>query len=659
MAHRRPSATSPPEKQPRTFTFTLKALLSLPYRLCNPPPAVGKVRSCQVTPLFKVRLEDVLNKKHLPPLGLKDFEEWLLFVEGCPENLHVLPPPFFTRPSLTFLPSSYFMLWLKEYAVRYNQWVAQNRPPKPDAQYSSRDEYRFSTQALPSNALAHFYLRAKQTFFTPGGDYELNIPSDILTPFHTGHFVSPHPDPLVFSDLAWQVHHMLKESLDRFVLAAYNNVGTNRALCGTVGGTVIALAGSVPPIVVNFMHGHSRWLRLLALPGLWLGLTIVLASLHGVCMMVYIFGDLRQLRKFELARPSISAPQPLGFPPARPQISSPIVAYKSPESSTSVLPPYAFTRPRQPPSAPLPSKPERPIVAIPSTAHLRPSESRFPVSPSTPYDRSSLTSATYSSSSSASVSGFSSTSHQVDSDPEALQIMISPAYYDDDPAPEGPNTHTGPWPPPALSPGYLRPNPNFRFGAPYEHSPECKFHRTHGTAGFIYPYDDDSMHAFGEGKALENGPSIASGEFDFDALPLRNEEAQCICRPQLPAIASSVALPMGEKAAEGDAPPASPSSSAGSSPVDARMGRTQYRCNEPPVPSSAPARKPHCQRGRPDVVTQRWAWVRSVPAFGPVTKVLSPVVTRAQWEIVVRSAALAAMISFAVVFGLVGAPVMH
>ena len=59
--------------------------------------------------MFKVKLDDVLNRKHLPPLGnylrwhvclsaidfflflgLKDFEEWLLFVEGCPENLSVL-----------------------------------------------------------------------------------------------------------------------------------------------------------------------------------------------------------------------------------------------------------------------------------------------------------------------------------------------------------------------------------------------------------------------------------------------------------------------------------------------------------------------------------------------------------------------------------------
>jgi hypothetical protein len=175
---------------------------------------------------------------------------------------------------------SYFLLWLKEYALRYDQWVAQTRPAKSDS--NPKEQYRFSNQVQHSTSLTLFYLRAKQTFFTPGAEYELNIPSDVLSPFHTGHFVSPHPDPIVFSEVAWQVHNMLKESLDRFVLASYYNVGTNRALCGMIGGTVIALAGSVPPIAVNFAADRDRWLRLLALPGLWLGLTILVASMHGV-----------------------------------------------------------------------------------------------------------------------------------------------------------------------------------------------------------------------------------------------------------------------------------------------------------------------------------------------------------------------------------------
>ena len=181
-------------------------------------------------------------------------------------------------PCLRFY--SYFILWLKEYASRYDQWVAQTRSAKTDSNF--KEQYRFSNQIQHSTGLTLFYLRAKQSFFTPGADYELNIPSDVLSPFHTGNFVSPHPDPIVFSDVAWQVHNMLKDSLDRFVLASYYNVGTNRALCGMIGGTVISLAGFVPPIAVNFASGHARWLRLLAFPGLWLGLTILIASLNGV-----------------------------------------------------------------------------------------------------------------------------------------------------------------------------------------------------------------------------------------------------------------------------------------------------------------------------------------------------------------------------------------
>lgn len=41
----------------------------------------------RIQPEYEVRLEDVLARRHLPPLGLKDFEEWLVFVEGSVENL--------------------------------------------------------------------------------------------------------------------------------------------------------------------------------------------------------------------------------------------------------------------------------------------------------------------------------------------------------------------------------------------------------------------------------------------------------------------------------------------------------------------------------------------------------------------------------------------
>jgi hypothetical protein len=178
---------------------------------------------------------------------------------------------------MTLSQPRYFFLWLKDYTAMYNQWALQSRP-----QRSLPGEYRLTVPTPGSSTLAMFYARAKQTFFTPNSDYELNIPSDILSPFHTSNFGSPHPDPEVFMQVASEVEKMLKESLDRFVLAAYNNVGNTRGLCGIIGGISIALCGSVPPIVYSILEGHSRWARLSAIPGMWLGLTILLASLHGV-----------------------------------------------------------------------------------------------------------------------------------------------------------------------------------------------------------------------------------------------------------------------------------------------------------------------------------------------------------------------------------------
>lgn len=207
--------------------------------------------------------------------GLKDFEEWLLFVEQNAENL-------------------YFILWLKEYSARYTHWIN-------NARALLKQDSPHPYQSATNHSLAVFYSRAKQTFFTPNSPYELDLPSDILGPFHTPSLssdsvnrppdrdfsassgaLSPHPDPAVFSEVEDKVRSMLQESLDRFANSTITNVGTARATCGLIGGTVIALAGFLPPIAENFALSRDRWLRVLALPGVWLGLTIVIASLRGV-----------------------------------------------------------------------------------------------------------------------------------------------------------------------------------------------------------------------------------------------------------------------------------------------------------------------------------------------------------------------------------------
>ena len=257
-----------------------------------------------MTAVVDVKLDDVLNRKHLPPLGtlpllpsdpvsvtglltlsrsgLKDFEEWLLFVEQNAENL-------------------YFILWLKEYNARYTQWLNNVKALHP---YQSSS--RLPSSIHTNRALSIFYSRAKQTFFTPNSPYELDLPSDILGPFHAPSLssdslnhppnhdfsassgaLSPHPDPTVFTEVEDKVRSILQESLDRFAASTITNVGTARATCGLAGGTVIALAGLLPPIAENFVFSRNRWLRLLAFPGLWLGLTIVIASLHGVRVSIH------------------------------------------------------------------------------------------------------------------------------------------------------------------------------------------------------------------------------------------------------------------------------------------------------------------------------------------------------------------------------------
>ncbi|KAF9779623.1 hypothetical protein BJ322DRAFT_367307 [Thelephora terrestris] len=350
------------DRQPRTFKLSPSALLALPRRLCNPPPSVGKVRSFSATAVVDVTLDDVLDRKHLPPLGLKDFEEWLLFVEQNAENL-------------------YFILWLKEYNARYTQWIKNARALlKSDSTHPYQSTSMLPPSFKTNRSLAIFYSRAKQTFFTPNSPYELDLPSDILGPFHTPSLsdsdslnhsnrdcsassgaLSPHPDPAVFSHVEDQVRSMLQESLSRFANSTISNVGTSRATCGLIGGTLIALVGFVPPVAENFAFSKNRWLRILAFPGLWLGLTIILASLRGICMMIYVFGDLRQLRSFELVRPSISPPRRL-----RPLRNNTTLFRAPPEPEPWLIP---ITRP---PIIPKPiHDPEKQYSPLASTGPIR------------------------------------------------------------------------------------------------------------------------------------------------------------------------------------------------------------------------------------------------------------------------------------------------
>uniref|UniRef100_A0A8H8CMD9 Transmembrane protein n=1 Tax=Psilocybe cubensis TaxID=181762 RepID=A0A8H8CMD9_PSICU len=305
----------------------------------------------------------------------------------------------------TSAPARYFILWLREYKQRYNQWKAQSA-------FQSRNAPTDDWSQQHSSHLAMFYTRAKQTFLTPGSEYELNLTSNLLAPFHTPNPSSPHPDPALFLDVELETFRTLEESLRRFVNAQLNNVGNSRVLCGIIAGIVFSLAGAVPPLVVNFTRGHSRWSRLTAVPGLWLGLTIVLAALHGVCLAVYIFGDLRQLRKFELARPPISKPKPLP-------------AFK-PNSFIPATRPLSFADPSTLPMQQRPGTGTTPGVVVPTPItdipHPIVGTQTSNIASAQGHTRSRVTSTT-----STRVSEESARTESTDD-----RIHISPAYYDEE-----------------------------------------------------------------------------------------------------------------------------------------------------------------------------------------------------------------------------------
>jgi hypothetical protein len=97
------------------------------------------------------------------------------------------------------------------------------------------------------------------------------------------------------------------------------------------------------------------------------------------------------------------------------------------------------------------------------------------------------------------------------------------------------------------------------------------------------------------------------------------------------------------------------------------LRRAQYKCNQNSVIGFTPA-VPANQRYKsqateprvaPHTIESQHQRVRHVPAFGPLTKILSPVISRAQWEIVIRSAFAALLITLTIVGSLLAVPVRY
>ncbi|KAG8904398.1 hypothetical protein FRB99_001820 [Tulasnella sp. 403] len=273
--------------RPLKYPYNFKFIKDFPKRLFFPPKpqGVGNVRSFKITPIYEISLTDVLDGKHLPPLTLKDFEDYLVFEAHSAENL-------------------YFICWFREYNAKYRQWQSANEALPEDKRATFPPELTIS------------FARARGTFFDPSSHLELNLPAELVENLvaQTKQFSNPDPSSLI--PIQKYVEDMLRESLMKFVVGACTNSGRLRGFFAIIVGTLAILAGLIP-VFLSIFRGDSRFVRLAALPAFWFGALTAIAGFHGVCVVIFLFGDARQLYPYELARPQLQAvPQlaPLSLP---------------------------------------------------------------------------------------------------------------------------------------------------------------------------------------------------------------------------------------------------------------------------------------------------------------------------------------------------------
>lgn len=382
--------------------------------------------------------------------------------------------------------------------------------------------------------------------------------------------------------------------------------------------------------------------------------------------MIYVFGDLRQLRKFELSRPTISRPMPM-------PISSPMASRPRHARRQSFLVPSR--------SAPAP---EKSIGTSPPASSSLDSPTSV-VSPTRPYAQfSSASLARMSCESCESVACSSAGCNEID---------VSPAFFDDMPAPEGPATasclHRPEYrlPPSSLvylEPAHTRPEPRPgrmmtrtpTAGSPVVVNPSQgtrspRSRSEYGpTAGFIPTgYSNNSTTSLGDtARSLRSQRSACY--FDFDALPpnranQRRDSTSEVDNGSLRARRTNASVPpLSTVVVDSPSPHASAPASS-SSPtlggVGHFFGRAQYKCNQPTSPAfTSPHRNKDHDVSSFDTDTSstdhppKWysfaalipSFTAGVPAFAaPLTQVQSPVVKRAQWEVVVRAAVVAVLIA--------------
>ncbi|GAA5899391.1 hypothetical protein JCM6882_009106 [Rhodosporidiobolus microsporus] len=297
MAHRPRKLTKPPKGR-----YDLGALLKAPGRLVHPGADIekqlieaqkspragkegagdayggvtaGKVRGISRVKLCDVTLDDVVQGKLTPPLTLRDFEDYLAFREKSAENL-------------------YFYLWVQEYTKLYNQ-------SKP----SERSHQDVIT-------LGRAFNTAVDTFFSVSSPLEVNVPSDIrreidgrIRDVAQPSVAQPSNEaflpPSAFDRVLHETSESLAVSFKAFRKQVVRNADRNRGYFAIFLGLLTWALGLIPTIVCTVLDKH-RGYRAIGIFFWWFGITVAMGGFGKTCLVIYLFGDNRQLYPWELAK---------------------------------------------------------------------------------------------------------------------------------------------------------------------------------------------------------------------------------------------------------------------------------------------------------------------------------------------------------------------
>ncbi|CAE7179580.1 unnamed protein product [Rhizoctonia solani] len=323
LARKRRQRRRTRSQRPQPHWFTIGSFRSLGRRLWNPPPPFSEERyGWFIAPKYRVSLEDVIADKHPSPLSRQEFEDYLCHAEGSAANLyvHISAPQ---HPAHNLDKLSYFHEWFYNYRRLYDEW-AKSVLPAATIDLPSSSKHLYPTRELwerlkdcQDRQLRDEFSSAKATFFQPSASMRLNIDANLrdrvllipnLPPPPNGQKLTDklpsypnQPEPGIFEPILEQADRALEANLSRFLRLAFCNAGLWHCCLGHLLGASILAAG-----LTLWCLGIASYRRAFvggSLPLIWIGVWFLLSTASGICLGIYTTGDARQLYPWEIARP--------------------------------------------------------------------------------------------------------------------------------------------------------------------------------------------------------------------------------------------------------------------------------------------------------------------------------------------------------------------